>query len=73
MMEARTPIGFRSWKIGLQAGPLGIGEVGLVCFSHARYPTERVPQNPFSDDFRLEFSEVAGSSYSRTIVTGQGA
>jgi hypothetical protein len=42
----------------LEAGPLGVGEVGLVCFSHARYPTERVSQNPFSDSFFTEFSEV---------------
>jgi site-specific DNA recombinase len=42
-MEARTPVGFGSGKVGLQAAPFGIGEVGLVCSSHARYPTERVP------------------------------
>jgi hypothetical protein len=41
-----------------KAAPFGIGEVALVCFSHARYDTERVPQNPFSDSFCVEFSEV---------------
>jgi hypothetical protein len=50
-MEARTPCGFGSGKVGFQAAPFGIGEVGLICFSHARYPTERVSQYPFSDSF----------------------
>ncbi len=34
-IEPRTPSGFRSGKIGLQAGPFGIGEVGWVRLSHA--------------------------------------
>src|SRR3712207_6557734 len=37
---------------GLYAGPFGIGEVGLVCSSHARYSTELLSQDPFSDSFR---------------------
>jgi hypothetical protein len=58
-IDPRAPIGFGCGKMGLQAAPFGIGEVGLVCFSHdARYPTERAPQNPFSDSFLTEFSEV---------------
>jgi hypothetical protein len=61
-MEARTPIGFGSRKVGLQAAPFGIGEVGLVCFSHARYPTEHEPQNPFSGSFMTDFSEVGRAS-----------
>jgi hypothetical protein len=44
--------------VGLQAAPFDIGEVALVSFSHTRYPTEQVPQNPFSDSFITEFSEV---------------
>src|SRR5215218_8213404 len=44
-------------EMGLYVGPLGVGEVALVCFSHARYPTERASQNPFSDSFMaLDFS-----------------
>ena len=44
----------------LYVGPLGIGEVSLICFSHARYSTEPLSQNqkPFSDSFLTEFSEV---------------
>jgi hypothetical protein len=38
-------------EVGLDVGPFGIGEVGLVCSSHARYFTELLPQNPFSDSF----------------------
>src|ERR671916_485526 len=44
-----------------EEGPLGVGEVALICFSHARYPTERVPQSPFSDSFLTEFSEVGAT------------
>src|SRR5215207_2132259 len=47
-MEARTPDGFGSAKMGLQGSPLFVGEVALICFSHARYPTERSHQNPLS-------------------------
>src|SRR5829696_9460737 len=42
--------------MGLEAGPLGVGDVALICFSHARYPTERASQNPFSDSFHAKFS-----------------
>jgi hypothetical protein len=38
--------------VWLYVGPLGIGEVGLICFSHARYSTEPLSQKPFSDSFR---------------------
>src|SRR5215212_775869 len=47
--------------MGLYIGPLGIGEVGLVCSSHARYSTELLPPDTFSDSFLREFSEVAGA------------
>ena len=57
MMEARTSVGFGSREVGFQAAPFGIGKVGLVCSSHPRYPTERVPQNPFSDSFKTKFAE----------------
>jgi hypothetical protein len=48
-IERRTSIGFGSRKVAFQAAPFGIGEGGLICFSHARYPTERAPQNPLSE------------------------
>jgi hypothetical protein len=64
-VEAGTPVGFGSGKVELQAVPFGVGEVGLVCFSHARYPTERTPQNPFSDSFLTEFYEVQQSFRTR--------
>jgi hypothetical protein len=60
-MEARTPVGSGSGKVGLQAAPLGVGKVALVCSSHARYATERASQYPFSDSFMTEFSEVPQS------------
>jgi hypothetical protein len=58
MMEARTSVGFGSGEVWFQAAPFGIGKVGLVCFSHARYPTEQVPQYPFSDSFMAKFAEL---------------
>jgi hypothetical protein len=39
-----------------EAGPFGVGEVGLIGFSHARYLTEPPPQNPFSDGFLQQFA-----------------
>src|SRR5215210_8733865 len=68
IMEARTSVGFRSGEVGFQAAPFGIGEVGLISSSHARYPTERAPQDPFSDSFMaLDFSQLAekGVGYAR--------
>ena len=50
-----TPSSVREGEVRFEEGPLFVGEVALVCFSHARYPTERVPQNPFSDSFMTEF------------------
>ena len=47
-----APRSFRGREMGLYVGPLGIGEVGLVCFSHARYSTEPLSQKTFSDSFR---------------------
>jgi hypothetical protein len=39
-------------KMGLYAGPLGVGEIGLVCSSdHARHTTGLPLHNPFSDSF----------------------
>ncbi len=52
-----TPGSSREGHEWFEEGPLGVGEVALVCFSHARYPTERVPQNPFSDSFMAKFVE----------------
>ena len=34
---------------------------GAIRFSHARYPTERVPQSPFSDRFKVALCEVQRS------------
>ncbi len=49
---------------GLDAGPLFVGEVGLVCLPHsARYPTEPPPPHPFSDGFlHREGSEWPGKA-----------
>jgi hypothetical protein len=55
-VESRTSGGFGSGKVGLQAAPFGIRQIGLICFSHARYPTERMPQNPFSDSFKAKLN-----------------
>ena len=58
---------FRSRDMGSYVGPLGIGEVGLVCTSHARYFTELLSQDPFSDSFStLDFS------HSRRVANGVG-
>src|SRR3712207_3594657 len=40
-----TPGSSREGHEWFEEGPLGVGEVALVCFSHARYPIERVPQD----------------------------
>jgi hypothetical protein len=34
-VEARTSGSFGSGKVGFQAAPFGIGEVGWICCSHA--------------------------------------
>ena len=53
--------------MGSYVGPLGIGQVGLVCTSHARYFTELLSQDPFSDSFStLDFS------HSRRVANGVG-
>ena len=57
-IDPRTPVVFGSGKVGFQAAPFGIRQIGLICFSHARYPTERAPQNPFSDSFKAKFAEI---------------
>lgn len=42
----------RDGEVGLDQGPLGVGEIGLVCSSHhARYPTGPPLHDPFSDGF----------------------
>jgi hypothetical protein len=42
----------RGGEVGLDQGPLGVGEIGLVCSSHhARYPTGPPLHDPFSDGF----------------------
>src|ERR687893_2982197 len=53
-MHPRPPDTRRSRHERLDALPLGIGQVGLVCSSHARYSTELLPHNLFSDSFLLE-------------------
>src|SRR5215210_4992807 len=54
-----TSWGFGGRHMGLYVGPLGIGEVGLICFSHARYSTEPLSQDPFSDSFSSTTSLVS--------------
>ena len=56
-VEARTSGRLGSGKMGFEAAPLGVRAVAPVCFSHARHPTERAPQNPFSDSFMAKFGE----------------
>ena len=71
VVETRTSGGFGSGKVGLQAAPFGIRQIGLICFSHARYPTERAPQNPFSDSFKAKFGkEYRTGSLARIEVFG---
>jgi hypothetical protein len=58
-VRLRTPGSVREGQKGFEEEPFGIGKVGLVCFSHPRYPTERASQNPFSDSFfMLDFSHL---------------
>ena len=54
-----TPGSVRERQKGFEEEPFGIGKVGLVCFSHARYPTEPRPQTPFSDGFITKFRDAA--------------
>ena len=56
-MRLGTSGEFGDGQVRFEAVPFGVGDVALICFSHARHPTERVPQNPFSDGFStLDFS-----------------
>jgi hypothetical protein len=50
------PVALGRGRRGFEEEPFGIGKVGLVCFSHARYPTERASQTPFSDSFNAKFN-----------------
>ncbi len=51
-VDPRASGGSRGGEMGLDQGPLGIGEVGLVCCSdHARHPTGPLSHDPFSDGF----------------------
>src|SRR5215203_4760420 len=47
-----TTDGVGEGQVRFEVAPFGVGEIALICFSHARYPTERVSQNPFSDSFK---------------------
>src|SRR5215218_5573873 len=47
-----TSRSFRGRDMGFYVRPFGTGQVGLVCCSHARYSTELLSQDPFSDSFR---------------------
>src|SRR5215212_4260793 len=53
-----TPGSVGERQMRLKEGPHFVREVALGCFSHARHPTERVPQYPFSDSFKAKFAEV---------------
>ncbi len=69
-MYPGAPRGFGGRDMGLYVGPLGVGEVGLICFSHARYLTEPPYQNPFSDSFsRLDFSDLGAKGVGYELVT----
>src|SRR5215207_2473448 len=71
VVEARSSRGFRGWgQMGFDARPFSIGEVGLVCFSHARYPTEPLLPNPFSDSFlyRIRLNRIVFSCCLRPPV-----
>src|SRR3712207_7946428 len=54
---------FGGRDVGLYAGPFGIGEVCLVCSSHARYSTELLAQDPFSDRSEEHTSELQSRQY----------
>jgi hypothetical protein len=56
-VQPGAPGGFRYGQMGLYVGPFGIGKVGLVCSSHARYPTELLPEYPFSDSLSTHLGE----------------
>jgi hypothetical protein len=49
VVQLGTSGGFGYGQVRFEASPFGVGKVGLVCFSHARYPTERMPQTPLSE------------------------
>ncbi len=49
--------GFGGREVGLYVGPFGIGKVGLVCSSHARYFTEPPSQDTFSDSLSTQSDE----------------
>jgi hypothetical protein len=57
-VQSRASGGVGGREVGIYVGPFGIGEVGLVCSSHARYSTELPSQDTFSDSFFTQFSEV---------------
>ena len=56
-MQPGSSGGFGNGQVRFEAAPFGVLEVALVCFSHARNPTERVSQNPFSDSFTTHSGE----------------
>jgi hypothetical protein len=49
--------GFGGREVGLYVSPFGIGKVGLVCSSHARYFTETPAQGTFSDSLYPKLDE----------------
>src|SRR5215208_3583852 len=65
-----TSGGFGCGQVRFEAAPFGVGKVSLVCFSHARYPTEPGPQNPFSDSFWAKFAVLNSSAPGRSFFDG---
>jgi hypothetical protein len=50
-MHSGASRGFGGRNMGFYARPIGVGEVCLICSSHARCSTEPLSQVPFSDGF----------------------
>src|SRR5919107_1713933 len=55
-MRLGTSGEFGDGQVRFEEAPFGVGEIDLICCSHARHPTERVPQSPFSDGFEAKFA-----------------
>ena len=53
-IDPRTPVGFRSRKVRFQAAPFGVGEVGLVCFSHDSVSYRASASAPLFRQFQRE-------------------
>src|SRR3712207_5071137 len=61
----------RDGVMGLDCGPLGVREDGLVCCSHARYPTEPSPYDPFSEGFLFRLLPFASEEHTSELQSRQ--